>query len=186
MEVAERTEGYSGADLQAVVYNAHLEAIHDVLDDEVKPLSAKEGKSRDDRKPRHRSSEHKELIQFRFGDSIPSDIVPLRSKQLVDNAAILAKLDDLKAAKRKERQARLGHVSLPKSKSATADEAEGQPEVVIRWKHIGASLATTRSSISAEERLRLQRIYREFIGGRNGEMRSGEGPRDVGGRSSLM
>lgn len=32
-EVAERTEGYSGADLQAVMYNAHLEAIHDVLGD---------------------------------------------------------------------------------------------------------------------------------------------------------
>src|SRR5579862_4209296 len=30
-EVARRTEGYSGADLQAVVYNAHLEAVHDLL-----------------------------------------------------------------------------------------------------------------------------------------------------------
>lgn len=30
---AEKTEGFSGADLQALVYNAHLEAIHEVLDD---------------------------------------------------------------------------------------------------------------------------------------------------------
>ena len=31
VKIATRTEGYSGADLQAVIYNAHLEAIHDVL-----------------------------------------------------------------------------------------------------------------------------------------------------------
>ena len=29
--IAEETEGYSGADLQAVLYNAHLDVIHDVL-----------------------------------------------------------------------------------------------------------------------------------------------------------
>ena len=189
MEVAGRTEGYSGADLQAVVYNAHLEAIHDALDDKAKSLPTKEHKSRDDRKL-HRSSTQKDIIQFRYGDNIPPETLPSHSKQLVDNAAITAKLHDLKAAKRKERQARHDHAYSQSSKCAADEEAEmttsGQPEVVIRWKHIEASLATTRSSISVEERLRLQRIYREFVGGRNGEMRSGEGPRDVGGRSSLM
>ena len=30
-EVAAATDGYSGADLQALVYNAHLEVIHDSL-----------------------------------------------------------------------------------------------------------------------------------------------------------
>ncbi|KAI5294946.1 Peroxisome biosynthesis protein pex1 [Ascosphaera acerosa] len=34
-EIAARTDGYSGADLQAIVYNAHLEAIHDSLGDRV-------------------------------------------------------------------------------------------------------------------------------------------------------
>ena len=191
MEVAERTEGYSGADLQAVVYNAHLEAVHDVLNDKAKPSPTRENRSRDDRRS-YRPNTQKELIQFRYGDSIPSNVAPSHSKQLVDNAATIAKLQDLKVAKRKERQAhRHGYASSQNSKSVAADEeaertTSGQPEVVIRWKHIEASLATTRSSISVEERLRLQRIYREFIGGRNGEMRSGEGPRDVGGRSSLM
>lgn len=28
---AEATEGYSGADLQALIYNAHLEAVHSAL-----------------------------------------------------------------------------------------------------------------------------------------------------------
>ena len=30
--LAERTEGYSGADLQALLYNAQLEAIHDAIE----------------------------------------------------------------------------------------------------------------------------------------------------------
>jgi len=31
---AEKCEGYSGADLQALLYNAHLEAIHEAIDSE--------------------------------------------------------------------------------------------------------------------------------------------------------
>jgi len=42
-EVARRTEGYSGADLQAAVYNAQLEAIHDVLGDRDVAAKPKEG-----------------------------------------------------------------------------------------------------------------------------------------------
>jgi peroxin-1 len=30
-KLATQTEGFSGADLQALVYNAHLESVHDVL-----------------------------------------------------------------------------------------------------------------------------------------------------------
>jgi ATP-dependent 26S proteasome regulatory subunit len=30
-KLAAQTEGFSGADLQALVYNAHLESVHDVL-----------------------------------------------------------------------------------------------------------------------------------------------------------
>lgn len=44
-EVAESTEGFSGADLQALLYNAHLETIHSSFDrsDEVKQLDQEEG-----------------------------------------------------------------------------------------------------------------------------------------------
>jgi peroxin-1 len=63
---------------------------------------------------------------------------------------------------------------------------KGQQEVVIEWKHVESSLKSTRASISVDERRRLEAIYREFVVGRNGEMRSGEGNREVGGRTSLM
>ncbi|KAL8791295.1 MAG: hypothetical protein Q9195_005984 [Heterodermia aff. obscurata] len=182
LEVARRTEGYSGADLQAVVYNAHLEAIHDLLDGKGKKkppvMVAKEKKNR---MLQRSTAPKKEVIQFMFGDD---DTAP---KQLLgDNAAVLAKLADIKAARRKERH---WHDSLQLAKSAADDASEQQQqqeEVVIQWRHIEAALATTRSSISREERLRLEKIYREFVVGRNGEMPRGEGPRDVGGRSSLM
>lgn len=188
LEIAQRTEGYSGADLQAVMYNAHLEAIHDALDGKAKPQLGKGKRSKTNRKA-HRSSTPKDMIQFHFGDAASSDTVPSRSKQLVDNAAILAKLDELKAAKRKERQLRHGYNPSQVSESSVDDEigkTPGQQEVLIHWKHVEASLASTRSSISIEERRRLENIYREFVVGRNGEMPRGEGPREVGGRSSLM
>jgi peroxin-1 len=59
-------------------------------------------------------------------------------------------------------------------------------EVVIRWEHLAKALEQTRASISADERKRLERIYREFVVGRSGDMKDGQGSMEVGGRSSLM
>jgi peroxin-1 len=42
-EIAQMTEGYSGADLQAVLYNAHLAGIHDFIEEEKTKLE--KGKS---------------------------------------------------------------------------------------------------------------------------------------------
>lgn len=47
-EIAEATEGYSGADLQALVYNAHLEVIHSSL---AVPAALGQSLSRDDETP---------------------------------------------------------------------------------------------------------------------------------------
>ena len=195
LEVAHRTEGYSGADLQAVLYNAHLEAIHNFLDEkEKRPEAATEQKrKKSSSRPSQRSTTSKDIIQFTFGDDPSSNPAPSPSVDNDATAAVLAKLDDLKAARRKERQLiKHGHLHVPKGSSEDDDGAVKrisevqQPEVVILWKHIEASLAATRSSISREERRRLENIYREFVVGRNGEMPRGEGPREVGGRSSLM
>lgn len=171
VEVARRTEGYSGADLQAVIYNAHLEAIHDFLDN--KDPSAKASKfDTAHRKPFRKD----EILSFRYGEDRAE---PHPSNGGRDPAILAAKLNAIHQSKRpKPRQdAAAGPVGPP-----------GKPDetVTIQWTHIEASLATTRSSISAHERRRLARIYYEFIVGRNGEMPSGQGPTEVGGRSSLM
>jgi len=188
LEVALRTEGYSGADLQAVIYNAHLEAIHDVLGDNGSSGNTA-GKDRKDTKKFSRSSKQ-EIIQFRFGKDSTTDATfpPLsRAQQAAEYAAIVAKLDAIKIAKRKERHQRRGIIDHATKEGANGDGGkDSKQEVVIEWKHIEASLATTRSSVGADERRRLERIYSEFVVGRNGEMPNGQGPTEVGGRSSLM
>ena len=69
---------------------------------------------------------------------------------------------------------------------AKVDGGSENKEVVIGWKHIFKALEETRASISSDEKLRLQRIYREFVVGRSGDMKDGQGSMEVGGRSSLM
>ena len=188
-EVAHRTAGYSGADLQAVIYNAHLEAIHDVLGDH-DTKSDINTKSRKDNK-KNSGALKRDILQFRFGkEDIPNGtiIAISHAKKAAEYAAIVAKLDAIKFAKRKDRHARHGITEL-KSKdnvNGFGTKSQSKQEVLIEWRHIEASLATTRSSVGTDERRRLERIYREFVVGRNGEMPNGQGPTEVGGRSSLM
>ncbi|KAH7364114.1 P-loop containing nucleoside triphosphate hydrolase protein [Rhexocercosporidium sp. MPI-PUGE-AT-0058] len=184
-EIASRTDGYSGADLQALVYNAHLEAIHDVLGDqdhaEISGSKRTNGIT---------SSGPRNFIQFRYGEEEDrleneerSKAGHNKSKLLAERAAISLKLAEIKNAKKRAKMGRRGDAQ---DAAGGAKEEKEQQEVVIGWKHVEASLKSTRASISAQERGRLETIYREFVVGRNGEMKSGEGNREVGGRTSLM
>lgn len=184
-EVAHRTPGYSGADLQAVIYNAHLEAIHDLLGGHDIHGESK-SKSR-----KNNSASKRDILQFRFGkEDTANGATPAvsRAKQAAEYAHIIAKLDAIKLAKRNDRHLRRGITdpSFKDNANGNGPKATSNQGVMIEWKHIEASLATTRSSVGADERRRLERIYREFVVGRNGEMPNGQGPTEVGGRSSLM
>ncbi|KAF2499179.1 AAA-domain-containing protein [Lophium mytilinum] len=191
-EIAQRTEGYSGADLQAVVYNAQLEAIHDVLGDHVPEIgedskakkavngtTSKSGKSDKSSAP--------DFVHFRFGDAIAAtgDNAMPSSVALSERAAIAAKLASLQAIRRKQKLANHLHGQQDADGTGSKEEPENK-EPEIQWPHIKSSLASTRSSISEQERRRLAGIYREFVVGRNGEMPSGQGGSEIGGRSSLM
>jgi peroxin-1 len=195
-EIARRTEGYSGADLQAVVSNAQLEAIHDVLGDE-DPTKIGDGKKNGSSNGVNGKSNMgkgvPEFTHFRFGDPVDSSSddtdKPLPSAALTERAMIAAKIAELQALRKKQKQQQLVH-QRPGSQGEEGDVKEQKeserkvPE--IRWKHIESALATTRSSISAQERKRLEGIYREFVVGRNGDMPSGQGGNEIGGRTSLM
>ncbi|KAL8767755.1 MAG: hypothetical protein Q9209_005841 [Squamulea sp. 1 TL-2023] len=186
-EVAQRTEGYSGADLQAVIYNAHLEAIHDQLGD--RGVNGQMGKKTKGQPSSTTSRSN--ILQFRFGveaDAEAKSTSVSRAKEMVEYNAIIAKLEDLKLQRRVEKRRRREAMSGRSEETERTKEKEAKEtqEVVIQWKHIEASLASTRSSISAQERERLRRFYKEFVQGRNGEMETGEGSTEVGGRSSLM
>jgi peroxin-1 len=192
--IAAQTEGYSGADLQALVYNAHLEAIHDVLGDQEHHETT--GKKNPGKGISSASASTKNFVQFRYGEDEDRLEAEARAraghnktKLLAERAAILMKLDEIKKTKKRARELKRGVSDRDdqngKMGPAGRDEQKDS-EVEIRWEHIQRSLKSTRASISADERRRLQGIYREFVVGRNGEMPSGEGARDVGGRTSLM
>ena len=70
-EVALRTDGYSGADLQAIIYNAHLEAIHDLLGNK-NPHPKSRTKSY--KISNANSSSPNDIIQFRYGDEPGTDL----------------------------------------------------------------------------------------------------------------
>ncbi|KAF2645462.1 peroxisome biosynthesis protein-like protein (PAS1/Peroxin-1) [Massarina eburnea CBS 473.64] len=194
-EIAQRTEGHSGADLQAVVYNAQLEAIHDALGDTElgDPTKSENMKnSSSSNASTNKDNRIPTFTHFRFGDptatqSNPSKAIP--SSQLTERALITQKIAALQALRRKQKQIqqqqRPGDKDQNEEDSGNNEVAE-RTEPQIEWKHIESSLASTRSSISRQERSRLEGIYKEFVVGRNGEMPSGQGGTEIGGRSSLM
>lgn len=202
LEVAKQTEGYSGADLQAVMYNAHLEAIHDVLGpaDMVQEL----GKSKDGVS---KKSKPKDFSYFRFGDVVDSVGIDGANGHVlkkgtpataVERASIAAKLAQMDIAKRRARQQRMQEFASITSTSSNGqrarsggddddeDDDDRTQEPVIEWSHVAKSMESTRPSISRKEIKRLQAIYREFVVGRNGEMQDGSAGTEIGGRTSLM
>ncbi|KAI4131335.1 MAG: hypothetical protein LQ338_001290 [Usnochroma carphineum] len=185
-EVARRTEGYSGADLQAVIYNSHLEAIHD----ELRGHDGDSGVSKTMKGAKDEPSARFDILRFRFGKEADSEAGSTSvdgAGDITEYHAVIAKLERLRRVRLKRRQ------GLKQLLQRAEDDAQsrgrgdkGKQEVVIQWKHIEASLTSTRSSISPQERERLGRFYREFVVGRNGELPTGEGSTEVGGRASLM
>ena len=184
-EIARRTDGYSGADLQAVVYNAHLEAIHHILGDKDRGLTApnKRGK---EQKSSSSTSRH-DILQFPF-DKTESNGGPAtwsRAQQAADYAAIITKFDAMASKKKKDKPSRRSADSDVSAADGVGKD-DSANKVVIEWGHLESSLMSTRSSIGAQERRRLDMIYKEFIVGRNGEMPDGEAVNEIGGRTSLM
>lgn len=183
-EVASRTEGFSGADIQAVVYNAHLEAVHDALGDHT--ATNDKAPTRGSAKQSSTSVSSKSFIQFLYSNEQQTGSVPMPSP-----AIVASKLEAIKSTRRRQRQleqqgtAGAAAQSTPMT-NGNASQEEPRVEVIVRWEHIERSLDNTRRSLSEPEYRRLLAIYREFVMGRNGEMPNGEGGREVGGRTSLM
>jgi peroxin-1 len=198
LELGRRTEGFSGADLQALVSNAQLEAIHDVLNDREQPAAA--ANSRRGAAKKSTTASARNFVQFRYGEdglspdgSAAAAAPRTRATQLAEQAAIASKLEGIKLARKRAKQFSKGSSTNPAGgnvNGVNGDAADGagggNAEVVLRWEHLIKALEVTRASISSDERARLERIYREFVVGRSGDMKDGQGSMEIGGRSSLM
>lgn len=181
-DIARRTEGFSGADLQALVSNAQLEAIHEVLHTKAPPTWASRRGGRQDARSRLSTPSS---VQFRYGTGPVADASAARSTSaaLVDEAAIASKLEYIRLAQKKAKQARRNASGADAENKETAEQ---HPEVTMAWTHLAKALEKTRPSISTAERARLHTIYREFVEGRSGQMKDGQGSMEIGERSSLM
>ena len=188
--VAARTHGFSGADLQAVVYNAHLEAVHDALEEDYTEKAA--GKTRrtaagGNKQP---TTSSKSFIQFLYSSAAQET----GSVAMPSAAMIAAKLEAVKSSRRRQLEQQSSSSSettttenkVMNGEELTSQEGEPRDEILIYWKHFERSLASTRRSLSEPEQRRFRSIYREFVFGRNGEMPNGEAGTEIGGRTSLM
>ena len=180
-EVARRTEGYTGADLQAVMYNSHLEAIHDVLDDKKgNATGAKPGQT--GANSVKSLAPTKEYLHLQYGsENTKFDGNDSKSRARMNE--LRNRLEAAKLGRKKEKERRYNEQD---PRRIPSKDQKPETEVIIQWKHIEASLKSTRSSMNVDERRKLEQIYKEFLSARDGEMLSGQGPTEVGARSSLM
>ncbi|KAJ7745492.1 P-loop containing nucleoside triphosphate hydrolase protein [Mycena maculata] len=156
-EIAAATEGYSGADLQALLYNAHLEVVHSSIAHAVDGRTA--------------SGQQDEA-------EVPFTIIEgTRAQKVASKAEGMALQRRLRQIKT---TARLGKPDEGKSTASAPKNHE------ITAAHLSKVLKTMRPSVSTEERVRLDRIYRGFVSDRSGEMMVPPEGGGVGNRVSLM
>lgn len=156
-EFATMTSGYSGADMQGICYNAYLKAVHDKLNLEEE---ASLGTAKDESKTR----EFFQISREKLSKLRPTEKVAL--------------------SKKVERI--FEGLSVSDKNSGEAPVKTAAPTVPINRKHFLASLEETKPSISMSEKHKLQRIYSEFLTGRDGNMPDGSASNDIGGRTTLM
>ncbi|KAI9015039.1 P-loop containing nucleoside triphosphate hydrolase protein [Gaertneriomyces semiglobifer] len=158
LEFAEKTDGYSGADLQALIYNANLEAIHETIDQaDQEAAGSKQG---------HDDS----------GDDKRTEYVILENATRHGKEHIISAADRGQIAQKIEnihKELRRAH-ETPEEKAVLSYK-----EPVVERRHLESAFTQTRASITPQERRRLQHIYDEFVGGK------GAPAQPVGQRATL-
>ncbi|CCH43614.1 peroxin-1 [Wickerhamomyces ciferrii] len=161
-EVADKTEGFSGADLQAVGYNAYLQAVHEKLEQD-KLESEGEVKSSD--------QDVQEFVQLSLNQiKKKQDLKPLERTQLLRQIKPL--LENIQSSK--------------ESQSANPKPTKKDSGVIIKHSDFITSLNDTKPSISVSEKLKLGSIYNQFVSGRDGNMPDGSSSNEIGARSTLI
>ncbi|ORX46363.1 AAA-domain-containing protein [Piromyces finnis] len=150
-ELAKKCEGYSGADLQALLYNAHLEAIHEQLN---KVLQA--ANSNNDLSQNEKEKSVSFFVLKSKSEDDENHEVPMTLSQ---KSAIKSKIKTLYDNSQNKED------NIEKEEKET-NENKNESKVYIEIEHIEKAYSTTRPSISEKERRRLEKIYEEYIGGK--------------------
>ncbi|CAD6586363.1 MAG: Peroxisome biosynthesis protein pex1 [Tremellales sp. Tagirdzhanova-0007] len=172
-DIAAESEGYSGADLQAVIYNAHLEVVHatiaTTIDENGGKNTIKKGKGKgvavEHGLPQKPRMNHKQVA--------PAEDKSPEASQ-ADTTAMTKRID------------RIMENASGSSDGSSIKLREEAPKPVVEQIHLLRSLANTRPSVTLNDRARLSRIYRSFTSDRDGNMANGDQGRQTGTRVSLM
>lgn len=170
-----KLHGYSGADLQAFVYNAHLEAVHEGIN----AVSAeKQQQQQDDDKGTEAA-----MAPLRFIELNRSKDSPTPTRSGAEEQALRRRIEMALANSKKRANSTKEFTS---TSNAASSAAAPRAHNVVTNAHLQRSLDAMRPSVPHSELKRLERIYKEFAGERSTEFKSGEGSREVGARESLM
>jgi peroxin-1 len=177
---AKRTEGFSGADLQALVYNANLEAVHENLNDAEDAKQAAPKTNGD--------AAGKKVKYVSFGGSKANKTTTLSGaeRQALQRRMELI-LDNVEARRSAKHGGRLDHAGVDDTSERELDGGNKQrAKVVVTDDQLHKCLRSTRQSVPPEEAKRLKAIYQQFIGDRSGQFPNGEASQEIGARQSLM
>ncbi|KAF9528481.1 P-loop containing nucleoside triphosphate hydrolase protein [Crepidotus variabilis] len=155
-DIASHTDGFSGADLQALLYNANLDVIHEQIADQ----------------PQVSSSASK------------IDQIPLQYTVLEDPKATTSQTKAEKMAFEKRLRHILLN-SSGKEESSSEEVKTTAEKKLIQNRHVAKALRSMRPSIAPEERNRLTRIYDDFISGRSAALPAPPEAGGVGHRVTL-
>ncbi|KAI0280178.1 AAA-domain-containing protein [Russula aff. rugulosa BPL654] len=174
--LADATEGFSGADLQALLYNAHLEVVHESIDGGQISVSTSEASSSSSSKD-HRV-DNTFIEHTSFGGPAPSqnnDTVKSHAEQMIAHRRFrqIVASSQLRGGSRT-------------SKNIMVEDRPDGPKHEIRDEHLRRVLKNTRPSVSPDEIARLTRIYAAFVSDRSGELPIPPDAGGVGQRVSLM
>ncbi|MBW0464686.1 hypothetical protein O181_004401 [Austropuccinia psidii MF-1] len=174
-KVARATEGFTGADLQALVYSAHLEVVNENILTNAKTIGQNDGAVT------AISNLHEGLDWTEIEPCQPEkskfEGKPMRSR--AESEAIKKRLERV-----------LENTSLKRLSPRDVDQkpsTELASPHVIETRHLLSALKNARRSVPQQELVRLTRIYRKFVSSRSdGGLPDGEASEEIGGRASLM
>ncbi|TKY89111.1 hypothetical protein EX895_001642 [Sporisorium graminicola] len=187
---AARTEGFSGADLQALLYNAHLEAIHESIN------AATEEKKGEAKQDKDAAGADGALKFTTIGGGGKKTLSGAERQALIRKLELVLKNTYSQLPHKEPTKA--GRILPAYLTSAGINGIDGDhdPETEAPKKsksktfvteaHLETSIKSTRPSVPLEEQRRLRGIYRTFAGDRDGSFPDGEASTQIGARSSLM
>ncbi|KAI7954507.1 hypothetical protein MJO28_004907 [Puccinia striiformis f. sp. tritici] len=174
-EVAELTEGFTGADLQALIYSAHLEVVHESINAKTKSV---EGKCDDEHHPEKQHKLRWTEIQPQQPGSLKPAEGAVRSR--AENEAIRKRIEEVLE------NTTFGKKSTEES-GQNVTSNPGPSLSLIEMRHVRSALRNSRPSVPTKELARLSRIYQSFVSSRSdGGLPGGEASEEIGGRASLM